>query len=160
VVASFSADFDVAAMNSAVIASDAAAAVADADAEDFVQMAAGDVSGVQTGLAAMEAEVAAAAPHELDDMDDDDGAPEAAGAAASAAARLQRGKADARAQNEALYGEDGMFNPRAARAAKKAAKKTPKKTSGGADDDSDFDWDSAPAADDDDDDEAADEMAD
>ena len=160
VVASFSADFDVAAMNSAVIASDAAAAVADADAEDFVQMAAGDASGVQTGLAAMEAEVAAAAPHELDDMDDDDGAPEAAGAAASAAARLQRGKADARAQNEALYGEDGMFNPRAARAAKKAAKKTPKKTSGGADDDSDFDWDSAPAADDDDDDEAADEMAD
>ncbi len=162
VVTAFGADFDVTAMNSAVIAADGAAAVADADADDFVQMAAAE-GGVQTGLAAMEAEVAAAAPHEHDDMEDD-GAPEAAGASDAAAARLRRGKADSRAQNEALYGEDAMYNPRAAKAARKAAKKTPKK--GGDNDNSDFEWDDVPSAEDDDDEgeeggeAAADAMAD
>ena len=133
-------------MNSAVIAEDGAAGVAGADAEDFVEMAAPADGGVTTGLAAMEAEVAAAPLHEHDDMADDDAGP--AGASAAAAARLRKGKVDARAQNEALYGEDAMFNPKAARAAKKRAKK-----SGGAagkkgdEDDSDFDWDGAAAAD-------------
>jgi nuclear GTP-binding protein len=130
-------------MNSAVIETEGAAGVAGADADEFVQMPAGAEGGVVTGLEAMEAEVAAAPLDEHDDMED--AGP--AGASEAASARLRRGKADARGQNEALYGEDAMFNPKAARAARKRAKKAGAAADAEEESDgSDFDWDGATRA--------------
>lgn len=58
-----------------------------------------------------------------------------------AAAPPKKRAKDNRSQNEKLYAEDGMFNPKQARAAKKAAKKGKGKKAQGDGDDSDFDWD-------------------
>jgi len=136
VVAAFGADFDVSALNSAVIDADAAPG---AHADTFMQMPSAAAGEVHADLTEMDEGQPAGAAEEEED--------------AAPSVKAKRGKADKRQQNEVLYGEDAMHNPKAARAAKKQVKKAGGATAalaaatggGGADSDGEFDWEATTA---------------
>ena len=143
VVAQFSADFDVAAINSAVIAADAGPAgkggAAGSDDDAFVHMPSAQPGDVVASM-----------------LDDEEGGGGDAAMAvdddfeAANAARKAAKKAAAASQNQALYSEPGMFNPKAARQQRKLAHKAGAQqrvaaAAEGDDEDDEFDWDSATA---------------
>jgi nuclear GTP-binding protein len=140
VVAAFSADFDVAALNSAVISAEAAAGGAAGAA--FMQLP-GEADAALGAWAPAGDEEDGAQPME--------GAPDGESLPPAAALRpAKRAKAaDTKAQNEVLYGNDGQQNIKAVKAERKRAKKAgpaaaaPAAGDGGGtgeDDGGEFDW--------------------
>jgi nuclear GTP-binding protein len=136
VVAQFSADFDVAAINSAVIAADAGPASGDGGTDDdaFVHMPSAQPGDVVASMMDDDAGGADAPMAEDDDFE------------AAVAARKASKKAAAASQNQALYSEPGMFNPKVARQQRKAASKAgAQQRVVAAGDDEDFDWEQTTA---------------
>jgi len=124
VVSQFSADFDVTAINSAVIAD-----AAPGGSDEFVQLPsakAGDMRAMLDGDDAMDAET----------RDDDF----ELAAEARKAARNRGNKA----QNEALYAEEGQFNPKIARQQRKQGQKAAA-VRVETDDGDEFDWEATTA---------------
>jgi len=107
VVPAFSADFDVAAINSAVIGVEAAAADA-----AFVQLP----GGADAALGAWAAEGEGEA---MEGAEEEESLPPAAALRPAKRAKA----ADMKGQNEVLYGNDGQLNNKAAKAERKRAKK-------------------------------------
>jgi nuclear GTP-binding protein len=144
VVASWAADFDA----DKVFANEASAVIAqlpsmeDAAGVGFFEAASAGQVAVQ--LEEMEQDGPAAGAHQeedLESMDEGYGAPSTSGRAAGGSSKAA----------DALYGEEGQFNPHAARADRKRQKKAKKAGAAGGggavedddDDGSDFDFDAA-----------------